>query len=118
MAMPDGRSDNIRRFHDAAAPMLAELDDGLAPISWISVGHFGSGRCLLSVTDVAIGETSFAESTVRLAAAGDDAACARLVEEHFGPMVRAAYVVAGDPEVAREAVQMAWAAAWPRLGSA
>jgi hypothetical protein len=52
------------------------------------------------MTDIALGDPTFVEVTVRRAAAGDDAACARLVEEHFGPMVRAAFVVTGDPETA------------------
>lgn len=56
-------------------------------------------------------------STVERAAAGDEAACARLVEEHHAPMVRTAYVISGDVELAREATQIAWTKAWRRLGS-
>jgi RNA polymerase sigma factor (sigma-70 family) len=68
------------------------------------------------MTDIAIPDAAVGGATVRLAAAGDELACARLVEEHHGPMMRAAFVVAGDVEIAREAVQVAWSAAWRQLG--
>ena len=55
------------------------------------------------------------ESTVRRAAAGDEAAFERLVADHHAAMSRVAYVVAGDLEIARDAVQAAWAIAWRRL---
>ena len=58
---------------------------------------------------------SAAEATVRLAAAGDEVAFARLVAEHHTSMTRVAYVICGDLEVARDAVQVAWATAWRRL---
>ena len=56
-------------------------------------------------------------STVELAASGDEVAFARLIAEHHEPMVRAAYVVVGDTELAREAAQNAWVIAWRRLSS-
>ena len=56
-------------------------------------------------------------STVQLAADGDEAACARLVNDHYAAMVRAAFVIVGDSETAREAVQLAWSIAWRRLRS-
>lgn len=62
-------------------------------------------------------DASVAGSVVRRAAAGDEVACARLVDEHHRSMVRAAYVIAGDVELAREATQIAWTKAWRRLGS-
>jgi RNA polymerase sigma factor (sigma-70 family) len=68
------------------------------------------------VTQIAMRESSVLESTVRQAAAGDEMACVRLVEEHHAPMVRAAYVITGDAELAREATQVAWTKAWRRLG--
>ena len=40
-----------------------------------------------------------------------------LVANHYAPMVRAAFVIIGDGETAREAVQLAWSIAWRRLGS-
>ena len=56
-------------------------------------------------------------STVRLAAEGDEIACARLVTDHYASMVRAAFVIVGDSETAREAVQLAWSIAWRKMGS-
>ena len=56
-----------------------------------------------------------AESLVRLAAAGDETAFARLIAAHNGAMTRVAYVIAGDWESAGEAVQAAWTIAWDRL---
>ncbi|MEO7118634.1 MAG: sigma-70 family RNA polymerase sigma factor [Candidatus Limnocylindrales bacterium] len=60
-------------------------------------------------------ETTIAESTVRSAAAGDEAAFARLVAEHHARMARVAYVITGDPDTARDAVQAAWSIAWRKL---
>lgn len=62
-------------------------------------------------------ELSAADATFRLAADGDEAAFARLVAEHHASMARVAYVVCGDPELARDAVQTAWVTAWRRLGT-
>ena len=56
-------------------------------------------------------------TTVELAASGDEVAFARLIAEHHEPMVRAAYVVVGHPELAREAAQNAWVIAGKRLSS-
>jgi RNA polymerase sigma-70 factor (ECF subfamily) len=55
--------------------------------------------------------------TVRLAASGDEAAFARLVETHHAGMARVAYVICGDVELARDAVQSAWALAWRHIGT-
>ncbi len=55
--------------------------------------------------------------TVSQAASGDEVAFARLIAQHHEPMVRAAYVVVGDVELAREAAQSAWVIAWKRLPS-
>jgi RNA polymerase sigma-70 factor (ECF subfamily) len=57
------------------------------------------------------------ERTVALAATGDEAAFARLVAEHHAAMARVAYVIVGDADHARDAVQGAWALAWRRIGS-
>ena len=57
------------------------------------------------------------DATVRLAAGGDEAAFAALVAEHHASMARVAYVICGDAEAARDAVQAAWAIAWRRLSS-
>jgi DNA-directed RNA polymerase specialized sigma24 family protein len=50
-----------------------------------------------------------ATTTVRLAAAGDTVAFARIVSAYHADMTRVAYVVAGgDQELADDAVQAAW----------
>ncbi len=59
-----------------------------------------------------------ATTTVRLAAAGDTVAFARIVAAYHVDMVRVAYVVAGgDQDLADDAVQAAWSVAWRKLGS-
>jgi RNA polymerase sigma-70 factor (ECF subfamily) len=56
-------------------------------------------------------------SLVARAAAGDEAAFARLIDEHHAAMARVAYAITGDRESAADAAQSAWATAWRRLGS-
>jgi RNA polymerase sigma factor (sigma-70 family) len=51
------------------------------------------------------------------AAAGDEEAFSRIVASHHEDMRRVCVVVTGDPRVADDAVQAAWAIAWRRLGS-
>ena len=59
-----------------------------------------------------------ATSTVRLAAAGDTVAFARIVAAYHADLVRVAYVVTGgDQDLADDAVQTAWSVAWRKLGS-
>ena len=65
---------------------------------------------------MALSETA-AQSIVARAAAGDQAAFARLVAEHHGSMARVAYAITGDRESAADAVQTAWSTAWRRLGT-
>lgn len=48
---------------------------------------------------------------------GDPEALAQIMAAHSGDMARICMVICGDPDVAHEAVQAAWAAAWRRLGS-
>ncbi len=81
------------------------------------VGHCDIDRHLHAMTGIALEDASVAGSVVGRAAAGDEIACARLVDEHYGPMARAAFVVVGDVELAREATQIAWTKAWQRLGT-
>jgi RNA polymerase sigma-70 factor (ECF subfamily) len=69
------------------------------------------------VTDLAVADASPTASTVRLAAAGDQAAFARLVSEHHASMARVAYAIVGSTDAAAEATQSAWSIAWRRLGS-
>ena len=67
------------------------------------------------MTDVVIQDEAMTRSIVRAAADGDEVACARLVADHHDAMSRAAFVVAGDVELAEEAVQAAWTIAWRKL---
>jgi RNA polymerase sigma-70 factor (ECF subfamily) len=60
---------------------------------------------------------TFAESVVDLAASGDQAAFARLIDAHHAQMMRVAHVITGDHEGADDAVQSAWEIAWRRLHS-
>lgn len=60
---------------------------------------------------------STAEAIVRRAAAGDEVAFARLIDEHNAAMARVAYVIVGDREMTLDAVQSAWTIAWRRIGS-
>jgi RNA polymerase sigma-70 factor (ECF subfamily) len=67
--------------------------------------------------ETAIMDARTAPTTVEQAASGDEVAFARLIAEHHESMVRAAYVVVGDVDLAREAAQNAWTIAWKRLAS-
>jgi RNA polymerase sigma factor (sigma-70 family) len=69
----------------------------------------------LHMTDTAVRDAPILASTVRLAAAGDEAAFTRLVAEHRPAMARVAFVICGDAESTHDAVQAAWAHAWRRL---
>jgi RNA polymerase sigma-70 factor, ECF subfamily len=71
----------------------------------------------LSMTDILVGQATATEATVRSAATGDQVAFSRLVAEHHASMARVAFVVCGDEETTRDAVQSAWAIAWRRIGS-
>ena len=67
------------------------------------------------MTDITIGDAPATAALVSLAASGDEAAFARLVDRHHASMAKVAYAVCGDPEAARDATQSAWAIAWRRL---
>ena len=54
-------------------------------------------------------------SDVRLAADGDEIAFARLIGRHSQQMSRVAFVIAGDWDIAQDAVQSAWTIAWRKL---
>lgn len=57
-------------------------------------------------------------SAVRMAAAGDTMAFARIVAAYHADMVRVAFVVGGgNQDLADEAVQSAWSIAWRKLGT-
>ena len=49
------------------------------------------------------------------AVAGDEAAFARIVATYPGDMVRVAYGICGDPDLALDAAQAAWIIAWRKL---
>lgn len=79
------------------------------------MGHLGFGWHLRDMTDIAVPEAQGAESIVRRAAIGDEAAFAGLIAAHDGAMTRVAFVVTGDWDTAREAALSAWTVAWKRL---
>jgi RNA polymerase sigma factor (sigma-70 family) len=54
-------------------------------------------------------------STVAHAVAGDELAFARIVNDHHQDMLRVAYVICRDPDLAQDAVQQAWSIAWRQL---
>jgi RNA polymerase sigma-70 factor, ECF subfamily len=58
-----------------------------------------------------------AASLVERAATGDEAAFARIVAAHHDTMVRVAFIVTGDLDIADEAAAAAWSLAWRRLRS-
>ena len=80
------------------------------------MGHSAGVGYLLDMTDVAVGDATELEATVRRAAEGDESALAQLVVEHHASITRVAFVIVGDPALAADAVQAAWAIAWRRLG--
>ena len=65
----------------------------------------------------AASEFGLTPATIARAAAGDHAAFARIVAEHHHDMVRVAYLVSGDADVANDAAQSAWSIAWRKLGT-
>lgn len=69
------------------------------------------------MSDMAVQEALAIAATVRSAATGDEIAFTRLVAEHHASMARVAFVISGDREVARDAVQAAWLIAWRRMHS-
>jgi RNA polymerase sigma-70 factor (ECF subfamily) len=68
------------------------------------------------MTGIATDERLIGDTVVRRAMAGDREAFTRLVAMYDSSMAKVAYVVSGDPDVARDAVQAAWTIAWRRLG--
>jgi RNA polymerase sigma-70 factor (ECF subfamily) len=69
------------------------------------------------MTDSLVRDVPAMEATVRAAATGDEIAFARLVAEHHASMARVAFVICGDAEATRDAVQSAWAKAWRQIAS-
>ena len=69
------------------------------------------------MTDLLAGDLTAIDTMVRSAANGNEVAFAQLVAEHHASMARVAFVICGDAETTRDAVQSAWAIAWRRLRS-
>jgi len=69
------------------------------------------------MTDLTVAAAPANDTTVRRAAAGDEAAFAVLVAAHHASMSRVAYAITSDGEMAGDAVQSAWSIAWRRLGT-
>lgn len=67
------------------------------------------------MTDLAVQDIAALDGTVRRAAEGDEAAFTRLVAEHSAAMARVVFVICGDADATRDAVQVAWSIAWRRL---
>ena len=80
------------------------------------MGHFAAVVHQPDVTEIAT-ERATLDGTVQRAARGDEAAFASLIAEHHASMARVAFVICGDAETTRDAVQSAWAIAWRRMGS-
>jgi RNA polymerase sigma-70 factor (ECF subfamily) len=60
-------------------------------------------------------DRTFPAAVVRAAAAGDEIAFARLVAALHQDLVRVAYVVCSEPDLAQDAAQSAWSIAWRKL---
>jgi RNA polymerase sigma-70 factor (ECF subfamily) len=79
--------------------------------------HPRSERHLWGMTGVSAVRSDEAIRLVARAVRGDETAFATIVEAHHADMIRVAFVICGDPDVAADAVQQAWQVAWRKLGS-
>jgi RNA polymerase sigma-70 factor (ECF subfamily) len=64
-----------------------------------------------------VAEQELLPRVVASAAAGDEVAFARIVAAHHDDMVRVAYLVTCEVDLAHEAVQSAWPIAWRKLSN-
>jgi RNA polymerase sigma factor (sigma-70 family) len=62
------------------------------------------------------GDESLA-SVLAMAAAGDEAAFARIVQAHHADLAKVCYLICGDLHQAEDAAAAAWAVAWRKLGT-
>lgn len=62
-------------------------------------------------------ELGAATSLVEQAAAGDEVAFARIVAAHHDAMIRVAFIVTGDLDLADDAAAAAWSRAWRRMST-
>ena len=65
----------------------------------------------------AVAEGDHPSGVVASAAAGDEVAFAGIVAAHHDDMIRVAYLVTCEVDLAQEAVQSAWSIAWRKLAS-
>jgi len=66
---------------------------------------------------MAISAETTEETLVARAAAGEEAAFARIVAAHHQDLHRVSFLICGDLDLTDEAVQRAWVVAWRKLGS-
>ncbi len=62
-------------------------------------------------------EAATLHGVVAGARAGDEAAFTRLIAAYHADMLRVAFVITGDADIASDAAQVAWHTAWRKLGS-
>ena len=62
-------------------------------------------------------DTAAAELLVAGVRAGDDAAFTRLVAAYHEDLLRVAFVITGDVDMASDAAQLAWQTAWRKLAN-
>lgn len=62
-------------------------------------------------------EAAALQGVVAGARAGDDVAFTKLIAAYHADMLRVAFVITGDADVASDAAQLAWHTAWRKLGS-
>jgi RNA polymerase sigma factor (sigma-70 family) len=76
----------------------------------------GVPRIYWAMVTVTSSTSETAAGLMRLAAAGDELAFARIVDAHHADMSKVCFVVTGgDAELSAEAVQSAWPIAWRKL---
>lgn len=85
-----------------------------------SVKHSRLGRHLWDMTGLASpasasAPASWVAAAVESAIAGDEVAFARIVAAYHGDLVRVAFVVARDEQLAEDAAQSTWSIAWRKL---
>jgi RNA polymerase sigma-70 factor (ECF subfamily) len=91
----------------------------------MALNRCGGGAHLTGVTGfhgasaapAAVATALLPVDVVERAGSGDKVAFARLVAAYHADLVRVAYVVSGDEQLAQDAAQSAWAIAWRKLGT-
>src|SRR6476620_8944736 len=80
-----------------------------------SVGRSGLERHLHDVNDHELVDTTATAELLARARTGERDAFTAVVERHHAELVRSAYAITGDVDVARDAAQLAWIKAWQQL---